>query len=217
MALVPYNYNQVSLTTVDSNETESFDSTPRLDLNRLLAARRRITHQKHKVYKEVLKLCHRRIEFEACRQLDKTWCVYEVPLWSPGLPRFDTAACTRYCIAKLRQNGLDVTLLPPFSLHISWQRVEDRARRRAKKKRVMAIAGIRTHSQSINKSRRSFATKNASHLDIIPPHCRKKPIPRPPAFDNNNRRHNKSSARSRSVRFTEVPSRQPESTQRHWP
>lgn len=219
MALIPYNYNQLALAETDEDRVT--DATPRLNLERLLATRRHINHQRNKVYKEVLRLCHKRIEFEACRRTDQTWCIYQIPLWVPGLPRFDTAACTRYCIAKLRENGLDTTLLPPFTLHISWQRVEDKALRRARKSRERSTAGLRTSKlrRRTADSLIASARKKTTHLDAMPPcHSRSKPPPRPPAFLDRARRRSRP---ERVVRFagtsTEGPYRPQAQARRHWP
>lgn len=196
MELVPYNYNQVAVTTVDDEIAQN--GTPQIDLTRLLAARRHMSHQKNKVYKAVLRLCHRRIEFEACKRVDRTWCIYEVPLFVVGLPRFDTAACTRYCYAKLRANGLDVSLLSSRTLHISWQRVEDRALKRARKLRKQTYMGIR-RKKSTSVDRLLSHGGKGSHLDTPAPRLMShKQTTRPPAFGS----------KSSRVRFIGVPSQQ---------
>lgn len=150
-----------------------------IDMNELLAARRRITRRKHNVYQSVLALCHRRIRYNAQHRTDCTWCLYKIPTFVPGLPRFDLNECTRYCLAKLKQNGFDITFIPPQTMKISWRRYEQQARRRAKTLRKVRISGLYHGKTSI---RRRKPTK--SYLEADPPRqSLRMPPPRPPAFE----------------------------------
>ena len=109
---------------------------PRIDMDKLLRTRRNRNHRKNAVYCEVLRLCHRRIQFMANRL--QTWCVFKIPSFVPGLPRFNLDACTRFVCSKLRQNGFDLTFVPPQTLMVSWKRHEDEVRGRAVRKRTQA-------------------------------------------------------------------------------
>ena len=116
------------------------ETAPRIDMNVLLRTRRNRNHRKNAVYCEVLRLCHRRIRFMAKRL--QTWCVFSIPSFVPGLPRFNLDACTRYVCSKLRQNGFDLTFVPPQTLMVSWKRHEENVRGRAERKRARSMAGV---------------------------------------------------------------------------
>lgn len=127
-------------------ETGSAAEPPpsQINMDDLLAARRKTMRRKHSVYKRVLQLCHRRIRFNARRRPDCTWCVYQIPSFVPGLPRYNLDGCMRYCLSKLKQNGFDITYVPPQTLVISWQKFEAAARKRAKDRRRKrrALSGL---------------------------------------------------------------------------
>ena len=130
MALVPYH-------------PQALSASPTIDMNELLSARRHATHRKHGVYKKILTLCHRRIRYNAKLRSDTTWCVYQIPTFVPGLPRFDLDDCTRYCMAKLRENGFEITFVPPQTIIVSWDKQVRRAQKRAKARRRHRTQGAR--------------------------------------------------------------------------
>lgn len=161
-----------------------------IDLNALLAPKRRMAHQRNGVYSTVLGLCHRRIRHKAKRNPGITWCSYTVPVFVPGLPRYNIEACIRYCLAKLRLNGFDITLVPPRTIMVSWQRYDEKTRRRAHERRVretnrnqMLLPGSCKRS-----SKRRQKRKVSGYLDApAPRHSDRVPIRRPPAFQANKR------------------------------
>ena len=153
-------------------ETGSAAEPPpsQINMDDLLAARRKTMRRKHSVYKRVLQLCHRRIRFNARRRPDCTWCVFQIPSFVPGLPRYNLDGCMRYCLSKLKQNGFDITYVPPQTLVISWQKFEAAARKRAKDRRRKrrALSGL----ESLG--RRCPAAPNAT---APPPRRRRAPEP----------------------------------------
>ena len=109
-ALVPYDGG-------GRHDAGDDDTTaPHINMSELLSTRRAIAHRKHNVYKSVLALCHRRIRHNARTRPDQTWCAFQIPTFVPGLPRFNLDECTRYCLAKLRENGFDITFYLPDHL-----------------------------------------------------------------------------------------------------
>lgn len=170
MALVPYDPQAAAA------------AAPTIDMNELLATRREAAHRKHSVYRAVLGLCHRRIRHNARTRPDCTWCVFCIPTFVPGLPRFDIDECTRYCLSKLRENGFEITLVPPQTIMISWQSYEKRAKRRAKSRRKLRASGLRLRRATASKALR----RRGSYFDQPPPRhsdCHRREPPRPPAFD----------------------------------
>jgi hypothetical protein len=76
---------------------------------------------KASVYKEVLRLIHSRIK--AITAKGEVQCLYPIPEFIPGLPRFDLVPCLAYLIKKLRENGFLVRFTAPNILYISWAHV----------------------------------------------------------------------------------------------
>lgn len=107
-----------------------------VDIQALLQPRRQIARRRHSTYSKVLELVHRRIRYNARQRPNCNWCVYMVPKFVAGLPRFNVDTCTRYCLAKLRENGFDITFVPPRTIIISWQSASDRAVRAARAERL---------------------------------------------------------------------------------
>ena len=154
-----------------------------VDIKELLTPRRRIASRRMITYRRVLELCHRRIRYNARVRPDCNWCLYVVPKFVIGLPLFNVDTCTRYCLAKLRENGFDVTFVPANTILISWQDVADRAtrtarderkrvgraaRRRLKGKRDIKISAVSTTGVSLAGDLKEHKSKTA-YLDAPAP------------------------------------------------
>lgn len=117
---------------------------PQIDISKLLQPRQKIARQRNKTYAKILELAHRRIRYNVLQRPECDWCVYSIPRFVAGLPRFNVDTCTRYCLAKLRANGFDITFVPPFTILISWDRYVKLARRKARKARLKERRAART-------------------------------------------------------------------------
>ena len=83
---------------------------------------RRKRFEKHKpIYRHVLKKCHSKIYLSG-EQL-KTECLFTIPQYIPGMPLFDIRECMRYIIRKLEKNKLNVQVLKPDTISISWEHI----------------------------------------------------------------------------------------------
>ena len=108
----------------------------RIDIDKLLQPRQKIARQRNKTYGKILELAHRRIRYNVLQRPECDWCVFSIPLFVVGLPRFNVDTCTRYCLAKLRANGFDITFVPPYTILISWDKYVKISRRKARNARV---------------------------------------------------------------------------------
>ena len=106
-----------------------------LDINKLMQPRRRVAEKRNITYSKVLELCHRRIKFSSIQRPNCNWCIYEIPNFILGFPRFNIEICARYCLAKLRTNGFEVTFVPSRTIIVSWQHIVNKKCKEARKKR----------------------------------------------------------------------------------
>lgn len=121
----------------------------RIDIDQLLQPRRRIARQRNKTYAKILELAHRRIRYNVLQRPECDWCVFTIPRFVAGLPRFNIDTCTRYCLAKLRTNGFDITFVPPYTILISWDRYIKSARRNAQRARARERRASRSNSKNV--------------------------------------------------------------------
>lgn len=145
-----------------------------MDIDTLLREKRRVTHRKNQIYMKVLNLCHRRIRYHSKKCPEITWCAFKIPPFIPGLPRFNINSCTRYCLAKLRQNGFETTLVPPHTIIISWKVQEQRSKRRAQGMRIRSTnrvrCGLRSGQAEANLvARRRRQRKRLAYFNAPPP------------------------------------------------
>jgi len=113
---------------------EDHNGAPQMDLDELMKTRRKNNHRKNKVYSEILKLCHNRIR-HCATTTSENFCIYEIPLFVAGLPKFKIKPCVRYCLTKLRKNGFDVMQDGERIIKISWLRYENKTKQKALIKR----------------------------------------------------------------------------------
>ena len=118
----------------------------RIDIDQLLQPRRRIARQRNKTYARILELAHRRIRYNVLQRPECDWCVFTIPRFVAGLPRFNIDTCTRYCLAKLRTNGFDITFVPPYTILISWDRYVKSTRRKAQRARARERRAARSNN-----------------------------------------------------------------------
>ena len=159
--MIKYEPDDTSSSTIKKDEDM-------LNMDLLLQKRREIIRRRHNVYREILKLCHKRITHQANKQPNNTWCVYQIPNWVPCLPRFNVNLCTRFCVAKLRKNGFLVTLTPPQTLYISWEHYEKQLKLKARERKRLPIF------RKLNKQKE--LKKKISFLETLPSYSVKNSI-----------------------------------------
>ena len=116
-----------------------------LDINDVLGPRRQTNNKRNKIYSQVLKLCHKRIRYNAQKRPDNCWCMYSIPNFIVGLPKFNINAATQYCLAKLRLNGFDTRLIPPKTIIISWKKYDTKIKKDIKKKYTNSYYNLLMH------------------------------------------------------------------------
>ena len=156
--MIKYQSNNNKELTLEQDIKKKNNDRDMLDLNLLLTKRRAVINRKHEIYRQILQKCHKRITYQANKRPDLTWCVFEIPDWIPGLPRFNKIACTQFCLSKLRKNGFMINYTPPSTLFISWQHYEEQQKRKAKLKKIAPM--FRNKEQKLD--------KKLSYLDTIP-------------------------------------------------
>jgi hypothetical protein len=73
---------------------------------------------KNKFYVKILDQCYTKVNRAVDNKLLSIF--YEVPVFFPGLPKYDVKICTAYVMNDLRNSGFVVVYLPPRNIYISW-------------------------------------------------------------------------------------------------
>lgn len=92
-----------------------------INMFELTKIHKRKQQNKIKVYDSILEDCHKKIK-NLVNTNDKSECLFKVPVYKFGLPKYNQQACLAYILVKLRKNGFDVKGLPPDHIHISWEK-----------------------------------------------------------------------------------------------
>lgn len=92
-----------------------------INMFELTKIHKRFQQNKIKVYDEILTDCHKKIH-NVVKINDKSECIFKVPSYKFGLPKFNREACLAHILIKLRKNGFDVKSHPPDRIHISWEK-----------------------------------------------------------------------------------------------
>ena len=69
---------------------------------------------------DILEKCYTRIRRASTFYRQQSRCVYNVPHFMVGKPKYDVATCTAFLVRNLSRNGFTVHITPPGTLHISW-------------------------------------------------------------------------------------------------
>lgn len=119
---------------------ENFNEKLNLDE---LCKQQKITHEhKIKIYQKILARVHKKIKTVSRQRSNNKFCVYLLPEFVLGIPRYDMANCTTYVIEKLMENGFQVKYTHPNLLFISWQHyIPSHVRADYKKKTGVSIDG----------------------------------------------------------------------------
>ena len=119
---------------------ENFNDKLNLDE---LCKQQKITHEhKVKIYQKILARVHKKIKTVSRQRSNNKFCVYLLPEFVLGIPRYDMANCTTYVVEKLMENGFQVKYTHPNLLFISWQHyIPSHVRADYKKRTGVSIDG----------------------------------------------------------------------------
>lgn len=92
-----------------------------LNINSLNNVRDQKQINKYSIYKKVLEKCHHRIIIIS--KQGGSNCIYIIPEFMYGIPRYDIFGCAEYIISKLKKNGFLVAYVHPNFLYIDWTNI----------------------------------------------------------------------------------------------
>ncbi len=101
------------------NSEEHFNE--KLNLDDLYKQQKVTEDHKLKIYQKILGRIHNKIKYTSRLRNNCKFCVYVLPEFILGVPRYSINNCTMYVINKLSDNGFQVKYTHPNLLWISWQ------------------------------------------------------------------------------------------------
>jgi len=93
----------------------------KLNLDDLYERTRETSQTKIKTYQKILARIHTRIKTISRQRNNSKFCMYIIPEFILGIPRYDISECTNYVINQLTENGFQIKYTYPNLLFISWQ------------------------------------------------------------------------------------------------
>jgi len=93
----------------------------KLNLDELYKQQKISEDHKLKIYQKILNRIHNKIKHTSRMRNNSKFCVYVIPEFILGIPRYDINTCTMYIIEKLTTNGFQIKYTHPNLLWISWQ------------------------------------------------------------------------------------------------
>ena len=134
----------------------------KLNLDELYERTRETSQTKIKTYQKILARIHTRIKAISRQRNNNKFCMFVIPEFILGIPRYDIAECTNYVIEKLTDNGFQVKYTYPNLLFISWQHyIPKYQRSEIKKKTGVAIDGFGNVVSKKNKNNRDDSNPNS--------------------------------------------------------
>ena len=134
----------------------------KLNLDELYERTRETSQTKIKTYQKILARIHTRIKAISRQRNNNKFCMFVIPEFILGIPRYDTAECTNYVIEKLTENGFQIKYTYPNLLFISWQHyIPKYQRSEIKKKTGVAIDGFGNVVSKKNKNNRDDSNPNS--------------------------------------------------------
>ena len=134
----------------------------KLNLDELYERSRETSQTKIKTYQKILAHIHSRIKAISRQRNNNKFCMFVIPEFILGIPRYDIAECTNYVIEKLTENGFQVKYTYPNLLFISWQHyIPKYQRNEIKKKTGVAIDGFGNVVRRKNKNNRDDSNPNS--------------------------------------------------------
>lgn len=92
-----------------------------LNINSLNNVRDQKEINKYEIYKKVLKKCHHRIKTFSHK--GDSFCMYIIPEYIFGIPKYDKLSCAAYIVNKLKLNGFKINYTYPNLLFICWNHI----------------------------------------------------------------------------------------------
>ena len=134
----------------------------KLNLDDLYERTRETSQTKIKTYQKILARIHSRIKAISRQRNNNKFCMFVIPEFILGIPRYDIAECTNYVIEKLTDNGFQLKYTYPNLLFISWQHyIPKYQRSEIKKKTGVAIDGFGNVVSKKNKNNRDDSNPNS--------------------------------------------------------
>ena len=93
----------------------------KLNLDDLYKQQKISEDHKLKIYQKILNRIHNKIKHTSRMRNNNKFCIYVIPEFILGIPRYDINTCTMYIIEKLTINGFQIKYTHPNLLWISWQ------------------------------------------------------------------------------------------------
>ena len=134
----------------------------KLNLDELYERTRETSQTKVKTYQKILARIHTRIKTISRQRNNNKFCMFVIPEFILGIPRYDIAECTNYVIEKLTENGFQIKYTYPNLLFISWQHyIPKYQRSEIKKKTGVAIDGFGNVVTKKNRNNRDDSNPNS--------------------------------------------------------
>ena len=134
----------------------------KLNLDELYERTRETSQTKIKTYQKILARIHTRIKAISRQRNNNKFCMFVIPEFILGIPRYDIAECTNYVIEKLTDNGFQIKYTYPNLLFISWQHyIPKYQRSEIKKKTGVAIDGFGNVVTKNNKNNNDNSNPNS--------------------------------------------------------
>jgi len=95
--------------------------TEKVNLDDLYKTKKHTFDHKIKIYDKILNRIHKKIKTVARNRHSNCFCMYIIPEFILGIPRYNIGLCTTHIIDKLETNGFKIKYTHPNLLFISWQ------------------------------------------------------------------------------------------------
>ena len=129
----------------------------KLNLDELYKQQKITNDHKIKIYQKILGRVHNKIKHVSRIRNNNKFCVYILPEFILGVPRYDMNTCTMYVIEKLTKNGFNIKYTHPNLLWISWQHyIPNYERSNIKKKYGVSVDGFGNVIKKSEKKRYKF-------------------------------------------------------------
>lgn len=139
----------------------------KINLDDLYEPKRQTDEIKLDLYNKILNRIHSRIKLTSRQKKNEKYCWYNVPEIMVGVPKYDSIECTKYILAKLKENGFQVLYTHPNLLFISWNHyIPSYVRNEFKKQTGIAIDGNGLKKDNNNLIKNSNQNENADNLLI---------------------------------------------------
>ena len=134
----------------------------KLNLDELYERSRETSQTKVNTYQKILARIHSRIKAISRQRNNNKFCMFVIPEFLLGIPRYDIGECTNYVIEKLTDNGFQIKYTYPNLLFISWQHyIPKYQRSQIKKKTGVSVDGFGNVVSKKNKNNRDASNPNS--------------------------------------------------------